>query len=141
VNTDPTTPPPDGTQVTSDRTQVARIALTCVAIGMFLYGAWLGVIPLLQGILLPRLRVLGWWITVVFALLMISVAVGACVAGYRSGAFSSLDRTSMLQLAPNLLVLVGLLVALWALLSKGTRLAVEKRTLEFAPEAFGDPKP
>lgn len=123
-----------------DRTALARVGLVVVAISLFAGRSPVGLLPLVLSLMLPRFRVLGWWITVVLTTLLTAVTVGAAVFLLRTsgGAASGPVLYAAACMAGTL---VGCGLSLVGLLSPGTRRAVEQRTLEVAPGAFTPPPP
>ena len=135
------TPPPD-------RIRIAQLGLALIAVSSFFGNApVIGLLPAIIAFFLPRFRVLGWWLTVVLVLVFTTITAGGAVFLARNWSTAAFEARNLAILSAVLmsLMLVGCAIAFVGLLSRGTRNAVELRTLEIAPHAFDSnpvpPKP
>lgn len=125
-----------------DRTRFAQVGLALIAASIFLGNVPIvGLLPATISFLLPRFKVLGWWLTVVLVMLFLCVTVGGAVYLTRNWNVSMFESAYLTRLTAALMavMIIGCLLALFGLLSPGTRRAVDRRTLEQYPHAFDEP--
>jgi hypothetical protein len=127
-----------------DRTRIAQVGLALIAVTLFLGNSpILGLLPATISFFLPKFRVLGWWLTVVLSLAFCAITVGGAIYLGRNWSTAVFEDSYRAYLSAGLmaLMLLGCGLTFFGLLSKGTRNAVERRTLEIAPHAFDDTPP
>lgn len=105
-------------------------------------GKLIGLLFVLLAIFVPRFRVLGWWLTVVVVALVLATSVGTGI--YLAGHFGELRATSAMMTWQSVgqvgFCALGSVLALLGLVARGTRRAVEARTVAVAPGAFEESK-
>lgn len=126
-----------------DRIGIARLGLMGMSLGFVLSAQpearmpWVpaGILFLLA-LLVPRFKVLGWWLTVVFATFVTAISTGIGLNFLR--AMLTGQSASWLLRVVILTAVVSLsgVIALFGLFSRGTRAGVERRTNAAMPGTF-----
>lgn len=125
-----------------DRTRFAQVGLALIAASIFLGNVpMVGLLPAAISFLLPKFKVLGWWLTVVLVVLLLCVTVGGAIYLYQNWNVAVFESAYLARLTAVLMavMLVGCGLSLFGLLAPGTRRNVDQRTLAQYPHAFDEP--